>query len=125
VTKRTRLWLVIGITVLAVVFVISIPIYKSVVLRAKETVLKENLLTMRRVIKQYSKDKQQPPRSLQDLVEAGYFRQLPIDPVTNSNSTWMPLGEGVVAPGQTERGITDVHSGSSSISSNGTAYNSW
>ena len=124
-TKRTRLWLVIGITVLAVVFVISIPIYKSVVLRAKETVLKENLLTMRRVIKQYSKDKQQPPRSLQDLVEAGYFRQLPIDPVTNSNSTWMPLGEGVVAPGQTERGITDVHSGSSSISSNGTAYNSW
>ena len=124
-TKRTRLWLVIGITILTVVFAISIPLYKSVVLRAKETVLRENLLAMRRVIKQYIKDKQQPPRSLQDLVEAGYFRQLPNYPVTNSNSTWMPVGEAIVSPGQTERGITDVHSGSSSISSNGTAYNSW
>jgi general secretion pathway protein G len=106
--------------------VISIRPYQSAVREARETVLKDNLSTMRRVITQYIKDKQQAPHSLQDLVDAGYFRQLPIDPVTRSNAGWQPVtGIVVISPGQTDRGITDVHSGSSSISSNGTAYDTW
>jgi general secretion pathway protein G len=72
-------------------------------------VLKLNLVAMRQVIKQYIKDKQQAPHSLQDLVDAGYFRQLPVDPITNSNSGWKPVIETViVSPGQTDRGNTDV-----------------
>src|SRR5438105_15947561 len=115
--RHIRLWLMIGVTIFVVLLAISIPKHKSIVLTAKETVLKDNLFEMRRVIKQYIKDKQQaPPHSLQDLVDPGYFRQLPIDPITNSNSSWKPVIETVVAsPGQTDRGITDLHSGSTSI----------
>jgi general secretion pathway protein G len=126
VIKRRRLKLLIGITIVLVLSVLLIFGYKSTLLKAKETVLRDNLVTMRRVIKQHIKDKQQPPHSLQDLVDAGYFRQLPIDPVTNSNSTWKPVVETmVVSPGHTDRGITDVHSGSVSISSIGTTYDAW
>jgi general secretion pathway protein G len=63
---------------------------------------------------------------LQDLVDAGYFRQLPIDPITNSNSSWEPATDtAVAAPDQTQSGIVDVHSGSTAISSEGTPYNTW
>jgi general secretion pathway protein G len=88
--------------------------------------LKDNLFEIRRVIDQYFKDKQQAPHSLQDVVDAGYFRQLPIDPITNSNSTWKPVTETIVlSPGRTDRGVTDLHSGSRGISSNGTPYSTW
>ena len=124
--KRIRLWLMIGITIITILVAILIPKYQSVVRETKERVLKDNLFEIRRVIDLYTKDKQQPPHSLQDLVEAGYFRQLPIDPMTNSNSSWKPVIEAiVVSPSQNFRGITDLHSGSSSISSNGTAYSTW
>jgi len=124
--RRIRLWLTIGITVIAFLLAISIPIYKSVLLKGKEDVLENNLLATRLVIKQYITDRRQAPRSLQDLVDAGYFRHLPIDPITRSNSSWRPVIETVVvSPGKTDRGITDLHSGSNSISSNGTAYSAW
>jgi general secretion pathway protein G len=116
----------VGIAILAVLLAILIPTYKSIVLKSKETILKDNLLAMRRTIEQYTKDTEQPPHSLQDLVVAGYFRQLPVDPITNSNSKWKPVIETVVvSPEKTDRGITDVHSGSALVSSNGTAYSTW
>jgi general secretion pathway protein G len=124
--KRKHLLLVIGITIIAILLAVAIPKYQSVVLQTKETVLKDNLCDMRRVIDQYIKDKQTVPQSLQDLVQAGYFRQLPVDPMTNSSSSWKPvIGAVVVSPGKTGRGITDLRSGSNSISSNGTAYSTW
>jgi general secretion pathway protein G len=124
--KRIRSWVVIGLTTITTLVAISLPKYQSQVRQVRETVLKDTLFEIRRVIKQYIKDKQQVPHSLQDLVEAGYFRQLPIDPITNSNSSWKPVIETiVVSPRQTDRGITDVYSGSTSISSNGTAYSTW
>ena len=124
--KSKRLWLSIGITIMAILVAISIPKFQSTVRQSKEIVLKDNLFEIRRIVKQYIRDKQQAPHSLQDLVEAGYFRQLPIDPMTNSNSSWNPVIETmVVSPGRTDRGITDLHSGSNSISSNGTAYSTW
>jgi general secretion pathway protein G len=120
------LWLMIGITVIAVLLATSIPKYKSLLLKTKESVLENNLLETRLVIKQYINDKQQAPHSLQDLVDAGYFRNLPTDPITKSNSSWRPVIETVViTPGRTDRGITDLHSGSSSISSKGTVYSVW
>src|SRR5262245_44914714 len=89
--------LMIVITIIAILAAISIPIYKAVVLNAKETVLKDNLRDLRKIIDQYTADKKKAPQSLQDLVDAGYFRQLPIDPITNSNSTWEPATDTAVA----------------------------
>ena len=122
----TILELMIVITIIAILGAIAIPMYRAVVLNAKEAVLHDNLRDLRRVIDQYTADKKKAPQALQDLVDAGYFRQLPIDPITNSNSTWETTSDtGVAAPDQTESGIVDVHSGSSAISSDGTAYNTW
>ena len=122
----TLLELMIVITIIAILAAISVPIYKAVVLNAKETVLKDNLRDLRKIIDQYTADKKKAPQSLQDLVDAGYFRQLPIDPITNSNSSWEPATDtAVAAPDQTESGIVDVHSGSTAISSQGTPYNTW
>ena len=122
----TLLELMIVITIIAILGAISIPMYKAVVLNAKETVLKDNLREMRRVIDQYTADKKKAPQSLQDLVDAGYYRQLPLDPMTNSNSTWETATDTAVSsPDQTDSGIVDVHSGSTKISSEGTPYNTW
>ena len=122
----TLLELMIVITIIAILAAISVPVYKAVVLNAKETVLKDNLRELRRIIDQYTADKKKAPQSLQDLVDAGYFRQLPIDPITNSNSTWETIMDTAVAsPDQTESGIIDVHSGSTAVSTEGTPYNTW
>ena len=122
----TLLELMIVITIIAILAAISIPMYKAVVLNAKETVLKDNLRDLRRVIDQYTADKKKAPQALQDLVDAGYFRRLPVDPITNSDSSWETVADTAVSsPDQTESGIVDVHSGSSRISSEGTPYNTW
>jgi len=114
------------ITIIAILAAISIPMYKAVVLHAKETVLKDNLRELRRVIDQYTADKKKAPTTLQDLVDAGYFRQLPLDPITQSNSTWETVTDTAVAsPDQSDSGIVDLHSGSTAISSEGTIYNTW
>jgi general secretion pathway protein G len=122
----TLLELMIVITIIAILAAIAVPMYKATVRNAKETILKDNLHTLRRVIDQYTADKKKAPQSLQDLVDAGYFKELPLDPITNSNSTWQPVNDtAVTSPDQTEAGIMDVHSGAPGVSSEGTAYNTW
>src|SRR5215467_5502833 len=122
----TLLELMIVITIIAILAAISVPVYKAVVRNAKETILKDNLVTLRRVIDQYTADKKKAPQSLQDLVDAGYFRQLPVDPVTKSNSTWQTVTDTTVSsPDQTESGVSDVHSGAPGTARDGTAYNTW
>ena len=122
----TLLELMIVIMIIAILGAIAIPMYRASVRNAKETVLRDNLITLRRVIDQYTADKKKAPQSLQDLVDAGYFKQLPIDPITNSNSTWQPVSDtSVSSPDQTDSGISDVHSGAPGVGSDGTAYNTW
>jgi len=75
------------ITIIAILSAIAVPMYRATVRNARETILKDNLHTLRRVIDQYTADKKKAPQSLQDLVDAGYFKELPVDPITNSNST--------------------------------------
>jgi len=89
----------------------------------REEVLQLNLHALREGIEQYTADKKRAPQTLQSLVGAGYFRRLPIDPFTNSDATWKPVIETVA--GKTEPGITDLHSGSTSVSSNGTSHDTW
>jgi general secretion pathway protein G len=111
--RPTRFWLTIGIV--AILLAIAVPTYQSLLLRSREAVLNANLTSMRDVIKQYTKDNNRAPQSLQNLVDAGYFRDtLPWDPL---NAGWRPV-IGV-------DGVTDVRSGSDSISSDGRAYSTW
>src|SRR5215467_188091 len=122
----TLLELMIVITIIAILAAIAVPMYRATVLNARETILRDNLHTLRRVIDQYTADKKKAPQSLQDLVDAGYFKELPVDPITNSNSTWQPVNDtAVTSPDQTDAGIMDVHSGATGVSADGTAYNTW
>src|SRR5260370_37430145 len=103
------------------------PTYHVAVVRAREAVLRDDLYTLRKLIDEYTLDKDQPPSSLDDLVEAGYLRGgIPVDPVTGSNQTWRVDSEDVpIAPGQSAPGVVDVHSGSEDESLDGTPYSSW
>src|SRR5262249_47534909 len=124
----TLIELMIVISLLLILITVAIPIYKQSILRAKESVLRQDLFTLRQVIDQYTLDKQKAPQSLDDLVSAGYMKQLPIDPFTGKNDTWAVVQEEdtIADPSQTEAGgISDVHSGSGLISSDGAAYSSW
>ena len=100
--------------------------YTAVVLRFRESVLSANLGELHQVINQYVEDKNRAPHTLQDLVDAGYMRQMPVDPVTHSSSTWKPvIATVVISPQKVDRGTTDVHNGSSSLSSTGTSNRTW
>lgn len=124
----TLIELMIVISLLLILITVAVPIYKQSILRAKESVLRQDLFTLRQVIDQYTLDKQKAPQSLDDLVSAGYMKQLPMDPFTGKNDTWAVVQEEdtIADPSQTEAGgISDVHSGSGLISSDGTAYSSW
>jgi general secretion pathway protein G len=122
----TILELMIVLTIIAILATIAIPMYQAVVLRSKETVLKNNLHELRTTIDQYTADKKKAPQSLQDLVDAGYYRQIPVDPITNSKDTWETVTDtSISSPDQTQSGVVDVKSGSTAISSEGTPYNSW
>ena len=122
----TLLELMIVIAIIAILAAIAVPVYKASVRNAQETVLRDNLITLRRVIDQYTADKKKAPQSLQDLVDAGYFKQIPVDPMTNSNSTWQTVMDTAVSsPDQTDSGVSDVHSGAPGVGSDGTAYNTW
>jgi general secretion pathway protein G len=95
-------------------------------LRAKEATLKEYLYLMRNSIDQYTQEKSKAPQDLHALVRAGYMHAVPKDPITNSSETWQTMREDVLMTlDQTQPGITDVHSGSTQISSEGTPYSSW
>src|SRR6267378_8005291 len=124
VNKRDRgftlIELMIVISLILILVSISIPAYNQSILRAKESVLLQNLFTLRSLISQYTLDKQKAPQSLEDLVTAGYIKQIPIDPFTGKNDTWTVDQEDyTLSVDQQDTGITDVHSGSSLISTTG------
>ena len=88
--------------------------------------LRQDLFELRSLISQYTLDKQKAPQSLDDLVQASYIKQIPMDPMTGSNSTWtVDQEDTVMSVDQQEPGISDVHSGASQTSSDGTAYSTW
>jgi len=114
------------ITIIVILVSMAIPIYQKSILRAKESVLKNNLFSMRTVIDNYTYDKQKAPQQLQDLVQDGYLRAIPIDPITGSNQTWRTVMEDMPqAVNQSEPGIFDVKSGSDKIGLDGTPYSEW
>jgi general secretion pathway protein G len=122
----TLIELMIVISLILILVSISIPAYNQSILRAKESVLKQDLFQLRSLISQYTLDKQKAPQSLDDLVQAGYIMQIPNDPMTGSNSTWtVEQEDSLMSVDQQDPGISDVHSGAEQISSDGTAYTTW
>ncbi len=118
----TLLEMMVVMTIIVTIVSIAVPFYSSALVRARESVLRSNLMTIRSVIDQYTYDKEEPPQSLEDLVNEGYLREVPIDPITNSRDTW----ELIVEVGPTgESGLFDVRSGSDGTSLAGTPYNEW
>jgi general secretion pathway protein G len=122
----TLIELMIVMAIIAILMSIAVPIYNRSITRAKESVLKNNLFTLRTVIDEYTYDKQKAPQSLQDLVSEGYLRQIPMDPMTGSAESWkVVMEDGLNAVNQTEPGIFDVRSGSDKNSLDGSAYADW
>lgn len=121
----TLLELMIVISILLILMSIAIPVYNQHVIHARESVLRQDLYTLRNVIDQYTLDKQKAPQSLDDLVQAGYLKAIPKDPMTNE-ANWEVVQEDILqAVDQQEPGISDVHSASTATSTDGTAYNTW
>ena len=122
----TLIELMIVMTVISILVAIAVPIYQKSILRAKESVLKNNLFTLRTVIDEYTYDKQKAPQTLDDLVTEGYLRQIPVDPMTNSDQSWRIIMEDALnSTNQSEPGIFDVRSGSDQKSLDGTPYSEW
>jgi general secretion pathway protein G len=127
-TRRgfTLIELMIVMAIIAILMSIAVPIYNRSITRARESVLKNNLFTMRTVIDEYTYDKQKAPQTLQDLVSEGYLRQIPIDPTTGTSDSWKIITEDALnAVNQTEPGIFDVRSGSDKTSLEGNPYSEW
>ncbi len=123
----TIIELMIVLTIITLLVSIAVPMYQKSILRAKESLLRNNLFTLRTVIDEYTYDKQKAPQALQDLVGEGYLREVPIDPITGSNATWKVIMEDATSTvNQAEPGIWDVRSGSDQTSPlDGTPYSDW
>lgn len=124
----TLIEMVIVFTLIAILVGLGLPQYRGASQSAREAVLKEDLFQFRRLIDQYYVDKHKYPATLKALVEDGYLREIPRDPITKSAETWVEVKEEVTADNMTSGfvpGVVDVHSGSEAKASDGTVYNTW
>ncbi len=122
----TLLELLIVMVIIATLAAMAIPAYTRNVLAAKEAVLREDLQVMRTAIGSYTVDKQKAPQSLDDLVQAGYLKAMPKDPITNRTDSWITSqSDALASVDQTDSGIDDVHSGAQANATDGTSYSTW
>lgn len=122
----TLIELMIVMSLILILVSIAVPVYSQSVLRARESVLRQNLFTLRSLISQYTLDKQKAPQSLDDLIQGGYIKIIPNDPMTTKPDWTVDQEDStIMSVDQQDSGIDDVHSSSSGMSSDGTAYSSW
>jgi general secretion pathway protein G len=121
----TLLEMMIVMIVMGILISIAVPIYTTSLLKSREAVLRQDLFTLRSLISQYTLDKQKAPQSLDDLIQGGYLKIIPKDPMTNEPN-WEVVQEDVLLTvDQQDSGISDVHSASNAVATDGTAYSSW
>lgn len=113
--------LMIAMFIIIILLSVAIPTYQRTVQQARETVLKENLWQMRRAIDQYSADKGHLPQSIDELVEAKYLRERPVDPITETTEWEQIMGEDAMAT-DGGQGLTDVKSTSDGRDGNDKPY---
>jgi general secretion pathway protein G len=123
----TLIEMMVVISVILILLAVAIPIYSRSLTAAKEDALRKNLTTLNQAIDQYTRDKKKGPQSLDDLKTAGYITEIPKD-ITGREDTWEsdpPEDNTILYLDQTDPGITNVHSGSDQVASDGTTYSSW
>jgi general secretion pathway protein G len=122
----TLIELMIVITIILILIGMAAQNYSKSVQRSREATMKQDLWVMRQAIDNYTLDKQAAPQSLEDLVQAGYLRKVPTDPMTGA-ADWVPQYDSVVlSPDQSSTGMVDVHSNSTTVSPfEKTPYNEW
>lgn len=122
----TMVELMIVMAIMLVLTTLAVASYTTAVKHAREAVLREDLQVMRTAISSYTMDKQKAPQSLDDLVQSGYLRAVPVDPMTHSSDTWVTdSSQAMFSLDETEPGVDDIHSGSNETGSNGQPYSSW
>jgi general secretion pathway protein G len=122
----TLMELMIVMMIIGILTTLAIPSFKAAIKSAQEAVLKEDLRVMRTAIDSYTMDKQKAPQSLDDLVQEGYLKVIPEDPMTKSRDTWVTgVSDSLHSLDQTDPGIDDVHSGSQETGSDGQPYSAW
>ncbi|MBD0326114.1 MAG: prepilin-type N-terminal cleavage/methylation domain-containing protein [Pyrinomonadaceae bacterium] len=120
----TLLELMIVISIVVILASVALPQYQKATRHARETVLRDDLFQMRKLIDQYAADKGKLPQSLDELVTAGYLREIPEDPITGERNWTVEMGEDTASlEGST--GITNVRSTSSDTASDGRPYSEW
>jgi general secretion pathway protein G len=121
----TLIELMIVMAIIVILISVAIPFYQKSIVRAKESVLHNNLSAMRNAIDEYSYDKQKAPQQLSDLVSEGYLRDVPKDPITGNNEWKIIMEDASSSVNSTEPGIFDVRSESPKTSLEGTPYSDW
>lgn len=122
----TLIELIIVMAIISVLISVAVPIYTKAITRTKETLLKQQLFTLRTTIDEYTFDKKEAPQQLEDLVREGYLRDVPVDPIMGDNKSWkLIIEDALTAVDQTQPGIWDVRSGSDARSLEGTVYSEW
>ena len=120
----TLLELMIVISIIIILAAIALPQYQKTIMHARETVLRDDLYKIRALLDQYAADKGKLPQSLDDLVASEYMREIPVDPITGQKDWTTETGEDPNSSSG-EQGVTNVHSASGDVSSEGTPYNEW
>jgi general secretion pathway protein G len=122
----TLIEILIVVSIVGIIVSMAIPLFQKSIIRSKESVLRNNLFTLRTVIDEYTYDKQKAPQRLEDLVAEGYLRDIPMDPITGDNTSWrVEMEDALRSVNQTEPGIFDVFSSSDKVSLEGTKYSEW
>lgn len=117
----TLIELLVVLAIVATLLTIAAPRYFGSLDKSKEAVLRENLYQMRDTIGKYQADKGKYPESLEALVAERYLRKVPVDPLTESVTTWI-----VVAPEDSQKGgVFDVKSGAQGKASDGSEFSTW
>lgn len=123
----TLMELMIVMAIIGILATLAVPSFIGAIRSAREAVLREDLHVMRAAIDSYTMDKQKAPQSLDDLIQSGYLRSIPEDPMTHSKDTWVTdTSDTLASVDQTDSGgISDVHSGSQETGSDDQAYSTW
>ncbi len=122
----TVIELMVVLTIIGILSAIGVNYHRKAIIQTKEAVLKEDLFQMRDALEQYYADKSKYPQDLQTLVDDGYMRKIPTDPITRSSDTWeLIYEEPVDNDPDYEVGVYDVRSGSGAQALDGTNYNEW